>query len=198
MRESAHAGVAPTSRYVATTRRIVRCAQRLADERGLDGFTMDELAREVGVARRTLFNHVPSKIDAVLGPVPTGDPDPIAVFRAGGPSGDPVADLHAVGADLLRLRGWDVDDLLLLRRLLGADARLLQAVHERLERAVERLGDAIMEREGAGFDPFAARVFARMSLCALHLAIQEFLAHPEVPAADHYLRTLRVAADMFP
>ena len=50
--------------------RITLTAQRLTDERGLDGFTMDDLAEAVDVSRRTLFNYFPGKVDAVLGPDP--------------------------------------------------------------------------------------------------------------------------------
>ena len=56
---------------VETTRRITLCAQRLTDERGLDGFTMDDLAEAAEVSRRTLFNYFPGKVDAVLGAAPS-------------------------------------------------------------------------------------------------------------------------------
>ena len=58
------------SRKVSTAHRITTCAQRLTDQHGLDGFTMDDLAAEAGVSRRTLFNYFPGKVDAVLGPGP--------------------------------------------------------------------------------------------------------------------------------
>ena len=45
-----------------------RRPERLADDRGFDGFTMDELAAAAAVSRRTLFNHVSGKLEAVLGP----------------------------------------------------------------------------------------------------------------------------------
>ena len=56
-----------TQRKLVTSERITLCAQVLADEHGLDGFTMDELATAADVSRRTLFNHFPGKVDAVLG-----------------------------------------------------------------------------------------------------------------------------------
>lgn len=51
----------------ATAARIVRSARRLADQHGVDGFTLDDLAEAAGVSRRTLFNYFPTKYDAVLG-----------------------------------------------------------------------------------------------------------------------------------
>ena len=38
----------------ATSYRISVCAQELTEERGLEGFTMEELAEAAGVSRRTL------------------------------------------------------------------------------------------------------------------------------------------------
>ena len=66
---------------------ITRCAQQLADEHGLDGFTMDQLAECAGVSRRTLFNYVPGKLDAVLGSMQEPDPEVFSEFLAGGPTG---------------------------------------------------------------------------------------------------------------
>ena len=48
----------------------VAAAQRLAVDCGYAGFTVEDLARAVGVSRRTLFNHVSSKEEAVLGMLP--------------------------------------------------------------------------------------------------------------------------------
>jgi len=38
----------------------------LASEHGLDGFTVDDVAREAGISRRTFFNHFASKEEAVV------------------------------------------------------------------------------------------------------------------------------------
>ena len=55
------------SRHEETAHHISACSQLLADERGFDGFTMEDLADAAGVSRRTLFNYFPGKADAVLG-----------------------------------------------------------------------------------------------------------------------------------
>ena len=49
---------------------IIAAAQRLSVNCGYSGFTIDDLAEAVGVSRRTLFNHVSSKEEAVLGALP--------------------------------------------------------------------------------------------------------------------------------
>lgn len=176
---------------------ISRCAQRLADERGLDGFTMDELAEAVGVSRRTLFNHVPSKIDAVLGEVPTTDDESLAEFASGGPSGDLLADMRTVGARVFAARSDDVDSVARVRRLLRGDPRLVKAVHDRLEEVAEVIAQVIVDREGGDFDPFTARVLARLSMCIFDTAVEEFLDDSSVSAEQHYIRVFDVATEFF-
>ncbi|MFB9311235.1 AcrR family transcriptional regulator [Agromyces hippuratus] len=50
-----------------TRRDLTRYARRLTVERGLSGFTVEELCELVGVSRRTFFNYFHSKDDAVVG-----------------------------------------------------------------------------------------------------------------------------------
>ena len=75
-----------------TSRRIMRAAGRLTLERGLDGWTMDDLAAEAQTSRRTLFNYFPDKVDAVVGPRPVIPEQAVELFRAGGPTGDLLDD----------------------------------------------------------------------------------------------------------
>ena len=51
----------------ATASRLTTLSRRLTAERGLNGFTIEELCDEVGVSRRTFFNYFPSKEEAVVG-----------------------------------------------------------------------------------------------------------------------------------
>ena len=50
-----------------TASRIASVSRRLTAERGLAGFTVEEVCDEVDISRRTFFNYFPSKEDAVLG-----------------------------------------------------------------------------------------------------------------------------------
>ncbi len=197
MSKSAEQPTLTDRRRERTEMLITLSAQRLTDERGLDGFTMDELAEAVGVSRRTLFNYFPSKIDAVLGPGLAADAEPLNEFRRGGPSGDLLDDMRSIGAAVLEDKGADVEEITRVRRLLRGDARLVKAVHDRLGEVAELLAEAILEREGADFDPYKARVLARMSMCIFDTAVAAFLADSSVRADQHYLRVFDITSELF-
>ena len=55
----------------ATHRAIQRAALAVVRERGLDGATVDEIARVADVSPRTFFNYFATKEDAILGELPT-------------------------------------------------------------------------------------------------------------------------------
>ena len=59
------------------------------------------LAQAVGVSRRTLFNHVSSKEEAVLGVLPEITDEQVETLSAGGPSGHLIDDLITTILDSL-------------------------------------------------------------------------------------------------
>jgi AcrR family transcriptional regulator len=64
--KGAQAGMARTKKDVVTefrTGEIIQAANRVFAERGFDQATMDEIAREAGVAKGTLYLYYPSKQD---------------------------------------------------------------------------------------------------------------------------------------
>lgn len=56
-----------------TATQLTSVARRLTAERGLNGFTVEEVCEAVDVSRRTFFNYFPTKEDAVLGADPAGE-----------------------------------------------------------------------------------------------------------------------------
>ncbi len=184
-----------------TSRRITMCALRLTDERGLDGFTMEDLADAAEVSRRTLFNYFPSKLDAVLGEHPEIPPSVLATFHAGGPHGDLLEDLAELARAALSAKQTDRESLELFRRVMAANPRLLAAAHERFEAVTEEFTALIVEREGADFGATRSRLLLRLLLALFDSALFELLsadgADDERELADIFDDLLRYARELF-
>lgn len=92
----------PRTRRMERTRfELTNQARRLTVERGLNGYTIEELCEIVGVSRRTFFNYFPSKEDALIGHRDDGiDDEALTAFVNGRP-----ADCVGISPNLL-------DDLL--------------------------------------------------------------------------------------
>lgn len=187
--------VSAISRRQATSHRIELLAQRLTDERGLDGWTMDELADAAGVSRRTLFNYFGGKVEAVLGTDPEPGEELFEQFRAGGPSGDLLEDLQALVLPHFEARQATREDLARVHRLLKTTPRLLAAAHERFHGHLERFVAEIETREGADFDPIRAHVAVSLLAALFGLTLEHYTTSDddELSFSDTFVHALRVA-----
>ena len=154
MAESATGVEARPTKQALTRARINRCAMQLTRDRGLDGWTMDELAAAAEVSRRTLFNYFGSKVDAVLGAAgsPTRREDPVAVaafatFVEGGPTGGLVADLAALARPILADEEFDPQNVAMRRTLLTCSNRLMEAVHQHFEQTADEIAALLLRRD---------------------------------------------------
>lgn len=182
-------------RRLETEHRITICAQRLTDERGLDGFTMDELAETAEVSRRTLFNYFPSKIDAVLGNPPEVPPDVLATFYAGGPHGHLVDDLGELALVLLSSKVLDRDEMERGRRIVVTTPRLIVAAHERFEALAGEFVEMILAREGQEFGAESAHLLVRMFV-ALFDGCLPTKEGDDRPLSEVFLHQLRLAREL--
>lgn len=176
---------------------ITLVAQDLTDERGLDGWTMDELAEACNVSRRTLFNYFSGKLDAVLGAAEPPDPTVLAEFRTGGPTGHLATDAKIVIADMLADDHLPPERWNRLRRLVTSDARLHQEMNHRLEGAARYLAESIQEREGASLEPFRAHTLAAVILALLLLALESYVNDPRRTFAQYYVEAFEAATLLF-
>ncbi len=158
-----------------TAHRITGCAQRLTLERGLDGFTMDDLAALAEVSRRTLFNYFPGKDDAVLGGPPVLNAGLLETFSAGGPHGHLVDDLAEILLSILAASPETREDVTRGREVMLANPRLIALAHQRLEECVEACMPYIEAREGAHFDRRRVDVAIAVLLACFHLAMKHYL-----------------------
>lgn len=183
---------------VETSHRITLCAQRLTDQHGIDGFTMDDLAEAAGVSRRTLFNYFPGKIDAVLGEIPEFAEDVVATFLAGGPHGDLVDDVAELARTALAVKDPDRETLELGLRVMRAEPRLLAAAHERFEAVIEDFSALLIEREGPTFAPDKARLLLRLLLTLFDAALAVLVTEgPERTLVDVFDEQLALARELF-
>ncbi|RUR03402.1 TetR/AcrR family transcriptional regulator [Labedella endophytica] len=165
-----------------TTRALVAEARRLFTERGLSGFTVEELCDAVGISRRTFFNYFASKDDAVVG-VASREPDDELddAFLAGGdPSSDSLS--PTLFEDFLRLMEdrWirsDVDTTGLrgVATALKAEPRLLARMME-LAMRDEAMDIALVEkREGLPAGDLRAAAVVHLAGAFARPSAMEFL-----------------------
>ena len=185
-------------RLDGTTRKIHRTALELTGEFGFDGWTMDHLADRVGVSRRTLFNHVPSKMDAVLGPDHDPDPALVETFLKGGPTGELCADFCALIRTLLEADHIDGEELRLIRHVFVRNPQVHEAAHGRFEKATHHFAEVISEREGNSMSPELAGVLLKLVIIVFDAALDRYLDNPsDGTVADHFTRIFDDLVDLF-
>lgn len=183
-----------------TAASITACAQELVVERGLDGFTLDELAERAGVSRRTLFNYFPGKLDAVVGAKPEFDARDEAQFLAGGPTGDLVEDVIVMARRLVDTGELTSSELGRTRQVLASEPRLIVHANERLEQDCAHMVDIVIQRHGADFGQHRAELLVRVLACTLDVALSRFLMldeESEPSWADVLADTIREVRDLF-
>ena len=95
-----------------TTRNLIRIARHYTAERGLHGFTVEELCSEAAVSRRTFFNYFASKDDAVLGlPLDRSDAAAVAHFLTTGEGGPGISPSLLTDLAVLAEERWQALDI---------------------------------------------------------------------------------------
>ncbi|MBT2565580.1 TetR family transcriptional regulator [Arthrobacter sp. ISL-85] len=105
MTESASSDPGLRERKRAATRSaITSTARALTADRGLNGYTVEEVCEAAGISRRTFFNYFPTKEDAIIGHADDDIPsDVIEEFVAGG-ADSPAGEISpSLFRDLIRL-----------------------------------------------------------------------------------------------
>ena len=180
-----------------TSQRISHCARVLADDLGLDGFTMDDLAAAAEVSRRTLFNYFPGKDAAVFGEKPELHDSLLDTFRAGGPTGDLVSDIVALVNQLLDTEKFDRDELTLVNRVMHDNPRLISMAKQDFEIRCEEFCEATQVREGAAYDDIRARVLVRVVAALFETSLHYYLEHPDEELADLFNRSIGALRSAF-
>ena len=163
------------------TRSAITSAARLATaQKGLNGFTLEQLCEEVGISRRTFFNYFPSKEDAIVGHLLDEFPaDALAAFLNGGsdesgvergPNGltttllRDLLDLSSAMADEMNLTRDHIHDLIAAMKV---EPHLMMKMMGSAEVREHEFASIIAQREGLPPDDpvafLAASVFGSLS-----------------------------------
>lgn len=142
---------------------VTTLARRLTAERGLTGFTVDELCEQVGISRRTFFNYFDTKEQAVIGQHEDWLDEPaVAVFLAARPDGlvglSPtlMADLAELAITHMHLVGVTPEEAREFIAAVDREPQLLRAFMNANAEQERRLTELVARREGlAPDDPLA-------------------------------------------
>ena len=178
---------------------IVTTAQDLAVRHGYSGFTIEDLAEAVGCSRRTLFNHVSSKEEAVLGALPHLDEEHVAVLRSGGPTGDLVEDLVTTIVESLGGSAPTVADWQRMKDVCQRNPELLMRVHEHVEELVTQLIGHLSERRGV--DDARARIALALAGAVVQTTVHDLIENPstagqETDLAEQVHDNLEIAREL--
>ncbi|HUQ60009.1 TetR family transcriptional regulator [Lentzea sp.] len=170
----------------ATREALGDAAWSLCVEHGLDGVTVEQIARAAGVSLRTFFNYFPSKEEAVV----AGDTVTALAFVqefAARPLDEPVLVALKKALQTIYPRYVDLDRLRQLRELREHPA-LLPHVLAAYSAREQALTAAIAERCGVDplEDPYPA-VAASTFLASMRAVVQWWLNTPQ--ASDRYTAT---------
>ncbi|MGW9402540.1 TetR/AcrR family transcriptional regulator [Arthrobacter sp. NPDC055585] len=136
----------------ATHSAITSAARGLTAERGLAGFTVEELCEQVGISRRTFFNYFPAKEDAVLGaPASLAEEltEPFIAAGTPGPGLSPTLLQDLVDLSVAHMESMAVSrtELAQLKDALSTEPKLVLKLMQGTREADERLRRLIARRE---------------------------------------------------
>jgi len=170
---------------------IQRKAIDLTLERGLAGFTMQELADAAGVSRSTLFNYFPGKVDAVLGVSKSADAGTAGLERmlddlpvAATPLEDAAKQVQAI-LSLLELGDEYKAIYRLMLQAVEREPRLKEAFDANNRQTVVWVASRLEQRFGDAVSPSDRELVAALVGSLLQAAIARYLdASPDQTLAQ--------------
>lgn len=166
-----------------TEREIREAALTLFEQHGVDGTTVDDIARAAGVSPRTVFRYATTKEGAAL--IPDTEVELRIDQALGGLSADVplVPQLEAMWRDVLATfedgRSEAGREALRLWRLIPREPRLLLAAIALDEERLTRSQASLVER--LRLDPLTTRVVLESTGAVVRVALDRWAAAPDGP-----------------
>ncbi|QKD79713.1 MULTISPECIES: TetR family transcriptional regulator [Actinomyces] len=171
-------GAAPQAGLRATNARRTReaiqaSALRLAAERGYEATTVEDVAADAGVSRRTVFNYFPTKADLILRAPQVPTQAEVEAFVAS--DGELLPDLLGLITHAVAPMASDAEDFQRLRRVLRDAPGIFPELQSRVRLVQSVIRAALARRLGADLD--SPRVITAAALATtLHRAAFELWA----------------------
>jgi AcrR family transcriptional regulator len=128
---------------------ITHAAWRLFDSGGYESTTVDAIAREAGISRRTFFRYFSSKEEVAVGTSDALAEDFLAAFAARPAREAPLRSIRHALRQVVLPRVADPREGRAIMRLLRESPTVRRAMLERHARLEERLAALVAERTGA-------------------------------------------------
>ncbi|GIF10657.1 TetR/AcrR family transcriptional regulator [Actinoplanes teichomyceticus] len=161
---------------------LIGAALRLADERGADRVTVDEISAAAAVSPRTFFNYFATKEDALVGDPLEGCTDTRRLLLAA-PPGPALAAVQAALTPAVRQIQDDRELWLLRLRVIMNNPQLLPRLAAAAATAEHEMTAAIAERLRLPADHAYPPVLAAATGAALRVAMMRWAAAAQPPAA---------------
>jgi AcrR family transcriptional regulator len=153
------------------TRRAVRAelaeaAIGLFVRQGFDDTTVEDIARTVGMTKRSFFRYFPTKEDVVFDGVDLTAEQVVAAITARPAEEDPWDSLRHV------LRAWQEEihageQVLATLRLIETTPALVGRLHQRRTQWRRRVSEALRDRPGADIDAYTADLLTNTATAVL-------------------------------
>ncbi|ALE91488.1 hypothetical protein AOC05_02535 [Arthrobacter alpinus] len=194
----------------ATRSAITKAARLATAQKGLNGFTIEQLCEDVGVSRRTFFNYFPSKEDAIIGHLLDDFPaEAVAAFLAAGPDSGAERGPQGLTTTLLRdlltltsamatemnLTG---DHVLELVSVMKKEPHLMLKVMGSAQGREQDFAAFIAERESRpANDPMVAMAAAVFGTCSQRASYAVFSEENTTTFSELLLNNLHMAQQIF-
>jgi AcrR family transcriptional regulator len=190
----------------ATRAAITASARSMTAERGLNGFTVEEVCERASISRRTFFNYFPSKEDAIVGHVDDDFPEETVsrfVARgAGSPagtiSGSLLSDLVQLSLDLSEQMSSSEEETRQLIGVIQKEPQLMLRIIGASEEREAEFARMLGAREGVPDDhPVVRMAVTLLGTVARRTSAAYFSAGNTRPYRDMLLENVEAARALF-